>query len=208
MSLEIETIVNGPFQENCYLAWDSETRAGAFFDPGSEPDKLIRTARFLEVEVKAIFNTHGHIDHAGAAARVREELGVPFAIHPADAFLLEGMPDQARMFGIEPMEVPPIDRELAHEAEIEIGGHCGRVLHTPGHTPGGVCFSFDELVIAGDTLFAGSIGRSDLPGGSHRQLLESIRRRLLQLPNDRRVFCGHGPPTTIGRERRHNPFIS
>ena len=208
MTLKIETIVNGPFQENCYLVWEEETKQAIFVDPGDEAERLIRTARFLGVDVKAVFNTHGHIDHAGAAAAVCDAFGVPFAIHPADAFLLEGLPEQALMFGLEPMAVPRIGRELADGGTLSIGNTVGEVIHTPGHTPGGVCFRFGDVVFVGDTLFAGSVGRTDLPGGSTRQLLSSIKDRLLTLPGETRALSGHGPATSIGIEKEHNPFLS
>jgi len=207
MTLKVETIVNGPFQENCYLVHDDETRTGAFFDPGWEAERLLRTASFLEITVEGIFNTHGHIDHAGAVAEVAEATGAPFAIHPEDRFLLDQMPGQARMFGLPSMGVPQVDRDLVAGEEIMVGGHAAKVIHTPGHTPGGVCFLFDGFVIVGDTLFQGSIGRTDLPGGSTEQLLLSIRDGLLTLDDDLRVLCGHGPATTIGSERRYNPFL-
>jgi len=208
MPLKIETIVNGPFQENCYLIWDDKSMEGAFIDPGDEAPRLIQTARFNKIEVKAIFNTHGHLDHAGAAAAIQEELKIPFALHPEDAFLLDHMPDQARMFGLPPMEIPKIDRELADGDTVKVGSFEGTVIHTPGHTPGGVCFHFEDVIFVGDTLFSGSIGRSDLPGGSHRQLIESIKKRLLPLDDEVKALSGHGPVTTIGAERAHNPFLT
>jgi len=208
MALKFDTIVNGPFQENCYLAWDEETKEAIFVDPGDEAERLIRTARFLGVDVKAVYNTHGHIDHAGAAAEVCETFCVPFAMHPADAFLLEAMPDQARMFGLEPMAVPRIERDLHDGDTFAVGSATGQVIHTPGHSPGGVCFLFGSVALVGDTLFAGSIGRTDLPGGSTRQLLASIRDRLLTLPGDTRALSGHGPATSIGIEKDHNPFLN
>jgi hydroxyacylglutathione hydrolase len=207
MSLKIETIVNGPFQENCYLVWEEETKAAIFVDPGDEAARLIRTARFQGVEVTGVYNTHGHIDHAGAAAAVCEAFGVPFAMHPADAFLLEGLPEQARMFGLPPMAVPRLDIELADGDTLTVGNTVGQVIHTPGHTPGGACFRFGGVVLVGDTLFAGSIGRTDLPGGSTRQLLAAIRDRLLVLPDETRALSGHGPATSIGTEKKHNPFL-
>ena len=207
MTLKFETILNGPFQENCYLVWEEETKQGIFVDPGDEAERLIRTARFLGVEVKAVYNTHGHIDHAGAAAAVCEAFGIPFAMHPADAFLLEGLPEQARMFGLPPIAAPRLDRELADGDTVSVGNAIGEVIHTPGHTPGGVCFKFGGVVLVGDTLFAGSIGRTDLPGGSTRQLLASIRDRLLVLPEETRALSGHGPATSIGIEKEHNPFL-
>ena len=207
MNLKFETIVNGPFQENCYLVWEEESRAAIFLDPGDEPERLLHTARFQGLDVRGVYATHGHIDHAGAAAAICASLGVPFAIHPADGFLLEGMPEQARMFGLPPIGVPRVDRELAEGDTVEVGSARGEVICTPGHTPGGVCFRFGDVIFVGDTLFAGSVGRTDLPGGSTRQLLQSIRERLLVLPDDVRAFSGHGPATSIGYEKKHNPFL-
>ena len=168
----------------------------------------MRTASFLNIEVDAIYNTHGHIDHVGAVAAIKKELGIPFAMHPADRFLLEILPDQARMFGVRGGEVPTIDRELAHDDEVAVGAHKGKVIHTPGHSPGGVCFAFDDIVFVGDTLFAGSIGRTDLPGGSLDQLLGHIKERLLSLDDNTKVLSGHGPASSIGVERSHNPFLT
>ncbi|MDJ0765247.1 MAG: MBL fold metallo-hydrolase [Myxococcota bacterium] len=207
MTLKFETIVNGPFQENCFLVWDSETLSGAFIDPGSEPERLVRTAKFMNIEIEGIYNTHGHIDHVGAVSAIQQMLDCPFALHPADRFLLETLPSQAQMFGLGEMDVPSLDNELADGDKIVIAGHEALVIHTPGHTPGGVCFLFEGVVVVGDTLFSGSIGRTDLPGGSTDQLISSIKERLLVLDDDVKVFCGHGPATTIGLEREHNPFL-
>lgn len=208
MTLKFETIVNGPFQENCFLVWDDQTKKGALVDPGDEPERLVRTAQFLNVELEGIFNTHGHIDHAGGVAKIQEMLQIPFAIHPDDEFLLSNLPNQAKMFGLGPMSAPKIDRTLADNEELVIAGHQAKVVHTPGHTPGGVCFVFEDTVLVGDTLFAGSIGRTDLPGGSFEQLINSIKTRLLVLDENLRVLSGHGPATTIGVERQHNPFLT
>ena len=208
MPLQIETIVNGPFQENCYLVWDDRTMTGIFIDPGDEARKLIKTASFKNVKVEGIYNTHGHLDHAGAVAAIVKELSIPFAMHAADASMLQSMPDQARMFGLPPVEVPKVDVELSEGDTLKVGGHEGSVIHTPGHTPGGVCFLFDKVVFVGDTLFAGSVGRSDLPGGSHRQLIESIQKKLMPLDDSVKAYSGHGPVTSIGMERKHNPFLT
>jgi len=210
MSLKVDTIVNGPFQENCFMVWDDQAMQGIFIDPGDEPSRIARSASFLNIEITGIYNTHGHLDHAGGVAALKQQLEIPFAIHPADAFLLENMPGQARMFGLPPMDVPTIDRELAAGDTIAVGAFEAKVLHTPGHTPGGVCFLFasEKMVFVGDTLFAGSIGRTDLPGGSFKQLMRSIRDQLMSLDDELDVLTGHGPPTTIGTERRYNPFVT
>jgi glyoxylase-like metal-dependent hydrolase (beta-lactamase superfamily II) len=208
MTFKYETIVNGPFQENCFLVWDDDDKKGILIDPGDEADRIVRTAQVLGVEILGIYNTHGHIDHAGAVAAIKEKLEIPFAMHPADQFLLELLPDQARMFGVPTRTVPKVDRPLAHDDTFAVGAHEAKVLHTPGHTPGGVCFAFDDAVFVGDTLFAGSIGRTDLPGGSLDEIITSIETRLMPLDDRVQVLSGHGPATTIGMERKHNPFLT
>lgn len=208
MALKYEPIVNGPFQENCFLVFDDDTGKGIFIDPGAEPERLMSRARSAQVEIIGIYNTHGHIDHVGGVAVIKETLKVPFAMHSEDGFLLQSLPDQARMFGIKGAEIPDIDIHLKDGDTVEVGSLKARVIHTPGHSPGGVCFAFDTTVFVGDTLFAGSIGRSDLPGGSLDTLLSSIKERLLGLGDDVIALSGHGPSTTIGEERLYNPFLT
>jgi hydroxyacylglutathione hydrolase len=208
MTIKYETIVNGPFQENCFLVWNDDTKKGIFIDPGDEPEKLMRSASFLNIEIEGIYNTHAHIDHAGAVATIKEKLGVPFALHPGDKPLLERMPQQAQMFGLPPMAVPTVDKELQHGEKLAILDTEVTVLHTPGHSPGGVCFQFNEFVFVGDTLFSGSIGRTDLPGGTYEQILDSIRTHLFVLDENLKVLTGHGPATTIAVEQKSNPFLN
>jgi glyoxylase-like metal-dependent hydrolase (beta-lactamase superfamily II) len=207
--LLVEMITNGPFMENCFIAADSVTRRGIVIDPGDEEQRIVETARELDIEVTEIFATHGHIDHAGAVAPLKRLLGVPFAIHPDDREWLARMPHQAMMFGLPEREAPEIDRELAHGDVVKIGEIDARVLHTPGHSAGGVSLLVEahRTVFVGDTLFAGSIGRTDLPGGSFDTLIEAIKEQLLSLDDDFTVHCGHGPSTEIGAERRANPFL-
>lgn len=207
MTLKYEVVVNGPFQENCYIAWEEGTRKGALIDPGDEPRLIAEAAARLGVTIEAIYNTHAHIDHTGAVAELKSMLKVPFALHEADVPMLDGLPVQARLFGLSPIQAPSVERLLRHGDIIKIGNIEGKVLHTPGHTPGGSCFWFDKVVFVGDTLFAGSIGRTDLPGGNHEQLLAAIRRELLTLPEDTVALSGHGPATTIGLEKQRNPFV-
>jgi glyoxylase-like metal-dependent hydrolase (beta-lactamase superfamily II) len=208
MTLKVETIVNGPFQENCFIAYDDTSMKGVFIDPGAEPERLMKTASRLGVEIVGILNTHGHIDHAGGVAIIKDTLKVPFAMHPDDDFLLKILPDQAAMFGVEEVEVPTIDIPLKNGDTFPVGSLEAKVLHTPGHTPGGLCFLFGDIVFVGDTLFAGSVGRTDLPGGSTQALLDSIQTRLMCLDDNVRAYSGHGPSTTIGVERRRNPFLN
>ena len=208
MALKFETIVNGPFQENCFLAFDDESRQGIFIDPGAEPERLMARAEAAQVEIVGIYNTHGHIDHVGGVAMIKETLKVPFAMHADDEFLLRSLPEQARMFGVESAQIPEVDIHLKDGDAVEVGGLKATVIHTPGHSPGGVCFSFENAVFVGDTLFAGSIGRSDLQGGSLMTLLTSINERLLHLGDGVIALSGHGPATTIGEERKFNPFLT
>ena len=207
--LLLEMIVNGPFQENCFLVADMETRQAIMVDPGFSADELAEAVRERDLTITEIICTHAHIDHAGAVAPLKRLLGAPFAMHPDDRPVLDFMPSAAQMYGLGPVEVPEVDRELADGDEIKVGELAGQVIHTPGHSPGGCCLYFKEqgVLIAGDTLFSGSVGRTDLPGGSTETLLESIKGRLLTLPDETEVHCGHGPATTIGAERAGNPFL-
>lgn len=208
MPLQCTTIINGSFQENCYLTWDDATHHGVLIDPGDEPERILAAVRDKGVHIDGIFNTHGHLDHASAVATLARELKVPFAIHPGDRALIEGIPQQARFFGFPATEAPVIDRELQDGDRFAIGGYSATVLHTPGHTPGGCCFHVENLLFVGDTLFCGSIGRTDLPGGSYSALIHSIQTRLLPLDPSTQVLSGHGAATTLGFERQHNPFLS
>ena len=207
--LQVETITNGPFMENCFIAADPESREGVLIDPGDEAARILDAVRKLDIKVTRIVATHGHVDHAGAVAPLKRMLGVPFAMHPADQQWLDRMPHQAAMFGLPEPEVPQIDQELSHGDVIRIGSLDAKVLHTPGHSEGGICLHVADarVVFAGDPLFAGSIGRTDLPGGSYEVLIQAIQQQLLALDDEVTVHCGHGPSTRIGAERRHNPFL-
>ena len=205
--LVVETITNGPFMENCFLI--SHQGSGILVDPGDEEQTILARVRELELELTEIVCTHAHIDHAGAVAPLKRVLGVPFSCHADELPALKHMPNQAALFGLGSREVPEIDRQLAAGDAVQVGQLQGKVLHTPGHSAGGICLLFAEqkVVLVGDTLFAGSVGRTDLPGGSTQTLLDSINEQLLTLDDDVVVHCGHGPATTIGAERRGNPFL-
>ncbi|MFN6955088.1 MAG: MBL fold metallo-hydrolase [Acetobacteraceae bacterium] len=198
-----------PFEQNCAIVWDKTTGEGVVVDPGGEVPRLRDALAKLDVRAAAVLLTHGHADHAAGAAELADSLGVPvIGPHRDDAFLLDALPQQAARFGMEGRAVTP-DRWLADGDIVAIGGAAFEVRHCPGHTPGHVVF-VDEaarVVIGGDVLFRGSIGRTDFPYGDHAALLASIRDRLLTLPDDTMVLCGHGPSTTIGEERRGNPFL-
>jgi len=207
MPIQFETITNGPFQENCYLVWDDEVMTGILIDPGDEPDRILSIVDSKGVTLEGIFNTHAHLDHAGGVAAIVQKLKIPFALHAGDFPLAASLKEQAAAFGLPPLESPTVDRTLSDGEIFSIGGHKVKTYFTPGHTPGGVCFHVADYLFVGDTLFQGSIGRTDLPGGSHSQLIQSIRDRLLPLDDWTQVMSGHGPITTIGFERVHNPFL-
>jgi glyoxylase-like metal-dependent hydrolase (beta-lactamase superfamily II) len=210
MTLRIETITNGPFVENAFVLWDEGSKKAVIVDPGDEPARIAGTPRFLGLEVTEIVCTHAHIDHAGAVAEVKRLTGAPFAIHRGEELVLAHLSSQAALFGLDAeLTTPEVDRWLAESDAIEVGAHSARVIHTPGHTPGGCCFFFeaDRVLLAGDTLFQGSIGRTDLPGGSYEEIIASIKDKLLPLGDDVNVYCGHGPRTNLGLEKRYNPFL-
>lgn len=207
--LIIETITSGPFQENCFIVGDAASKEAIVIDPGDAEALIVERVRALDLQVKEIVNTHGHVDHAGAVAPLKRMLSVPFAIHPEEKEWLQHMPTSARMFGLPDVEIPEVDRELVPGETISLGALSAEVLFTPGHSGGGCCFHFaaQKVVFVGDTLFCGSIGRTDLPGGNMETLLASINEQLLALDDDVLAYSGHGPVTSIGAERRSNPFL-
>jgi glyoxylase-like metal-dependent hydrolase (beta-lactamase superfamily II) len=204
----LEYLTVGPFQENSYILGDESTGEGILIDPGHGAEAILRRVKQLGLRITAIVNTHAHIDHVGGVEEVQRALKVPFRLHPDDLPVLRALPQQAQMFGLPPIVVPEIERELAHGDRFQVGGLEVEILHTPGHSPGSVTLRVgrDDL-ISGDVLFAGSIGRTDLPGGDHDLLLSTIRKTLFPLGDQLRVWPGHGPETTIGEERHSNPFV-
>jgi hydroxyacylglutathione hydrolase len=205
----LETFSVGPLQCNCTILGDEQTREAMVIDPGdNSPDILMRLAKH-RLTVKQIVVTHAHIDHVGGALQLKEVTGAPILLNQADLPLLKMMEVQAGWLGIPTPKVAPPDASAEGGMIVGIANHAAQVIHTPGHTPGSICLHFapDNLLLAGDTLFAGSIGRTDLPGGDPRKILRSIHDRLLTLPEDTRVIPGHGQATTIGQERDANPFL-
>jgi hydroxyacylglutathione hydrolase len=198
-----------PFQQNCCLLWDEETREGVVVDPGGDVPVILDAIKQAGVKVAEIWLTHGHIDHAGGAAELSEALGVA-VIGPQreDAFMLEKLEETGRGYGMAARAVVP-QRWLEAGDEVKVGGLTFSVRHCPGHTPGHVIFFSAEnrFAIVGDVLFRGSVGRTDLPGGNHGALMTSIREQLLTLGDDVAFLCGHGEPSSIGEERRSNPFL-
>jgi len=204
----LESLPTGPLEVNCYILACETTRKAAVIDPGGHVDRILALLERLELQLQVVINTHGHFDHVGGNRQLLEATGVELLMHEADKELLNLAAEHAANFGL-PTEIsPPPNRLLQGGEEFNVGELKIKVLHTPGHTPGGVCLLVEDQVIVGDTLFAGSIGRTDLPGGNHQQLLSSIRTQLLPLPDATVVHPGHGPTTTIGREKVYNPFLS
>jgi hydroxyacylglutathione hydrolase len=207
MSVEVTTIVTGPFVENAYVAHDPQTLDAVIVDPGDDPGRILRTVEQLGAKPRAVLLTHAHIDHASAAGRILEKHPVPLLCHRDEQYWLDRLEGQARMFGVHATAVPAPTRYVEDGDELVFGSLKFKVLHTPGHTAGGVCYFIERVLFAGDTLFEGSIGRTDLPGGSYDAIIESIERKILPLGDDVTVYSGHGPETTVGRERRSNPFL-
>ena len=214
VDLFLDVFPVGPIQANCVLIGDRDEGVLAVVDPGEEAARIMERVEASGLQPTMVLHTHGHIDHAGGTANLVRRLAVkiPVGLHRDEHQLYQGLVMQGRMFGMEVEEPPEPDLWLVHEQRLELGGLELEVRHTPGHSPGGVCFvvhgSPEPLVIVGDVLFAGSIGRTDLMGGSFPVLEQSIREQLYSLPDETRVICGHGPDTTIGRERASNPFVS
>ena len=198
-----------PFQQNCTLLWCEKTRKAAVVDPGGDLDRIRQAIAQSGATVEKIILTHGHIDHAGGAAELRDELGVPVeGPHEADRFLLDRLAEQGRNYGFEARPVTP-DRWLNEGDTVSVGDLTLDVLHCPGHSPGSVVLvSKDQrFALVGDVLFQGSVGRVDLPGGDGKALIRSIKDKLLPLGDDIAFICGHGPTSTIGRERQTNPYL-
>ncbi len=207
MILEMLTV--GPFQENCYVIGDEASGAGAIVDPGDEAARIALAVEQTDLEIGQILVTHAHIDHVGAVAALADEYACPVLMHAEAEPMLAQLPTQAMMMGLRFGKVPTVDRYVEDEEVLEIAGLRLRSLYTPGHAPGHLAFYVDSdgLLLSGDALFAGSVGRTDLFGGDMELLMRSINERLLTLPNETRVCPGHGPETTIGTERAHNPFL-
>ncbi|HEX9488259.1 MAG TPA: MBL fold metallo-hydrolase [Gemmatimonadales bacterium] len=206
--MRIVQIPNGQFVENCYFVIDEATGECAIIDPGEEAGVIAHKLQAEGVRPVGIWLTHAHIDHVLGVPRLKAETGAPIYLHPADRPLYDHAPEQAFAFGLRAERLPVPDRELAHGDELRIGGLDFRVRHAPGHSPGSVVFEGQGVVLGGDVLFQGSIGRTDLPGGDFDTLVKSIERELLTLPDSTIVYSGHGPETTVGRERRANPFLT
>ncbi|MFC2012220.1 MBL fold metallo-hydrolase [Chloroflexota bacterium] len=203
----IERLEVGPFASNCYIVGDESSKEAMIIDPGDEADRIIKRVEDLGLEIKLIVLTHGHIDHIGAISEVKEATGAQVAIHADDAPMLQMRSPMGAMFGPPPRIPPAPDRLLKGGESLDIGSLRFLVIHTPGHSQGGICLMTEGVVFSGDTLFNFSIGRSDFPGGSMPQLMDSIHTKLMVLPDDTIVYPGHGLESTIGAECQYNPFL-
>ena len=209
-SARVPTIVcipNGQFVENCYLVADPAKGSAVMIDPGEEAGRFLSELRRRQWSLEAIWLTHAHIDHIMGVAAIREAHPVPIHLHPADRPLYDGLPDQGRWMGFTVSAPPPPDRELVAGQSVSVGDFSFEVRHVPGHSPGHVAFVGHGVILGGDVLFNGSIGRTDLPGGDFATLMHSIQSEFLSQPDSTIVYSGHGPETTIGAERVSNPFL-
>ncbi len=210
----VESAAVGPFFKNGYVVGCERTRRAIYIDPGDEVDQLLATIAAQGLQVTHILLTHAHVDHVSGVAEAKRALGAPIFLHKDDLFIYQNAVRSGMMFGLTVEEPPPVDRYYEDDAVIAFGDYEVRVAHTPGHCPGGVCLAISRNgdqaaphLFVGDTLFAGSIGRTDLPGGDYDTLLKAITEVLFKYPDDAIVYSGHGPETTIGREKATNPFV-
>ena len=206
--MKFELVVVGALETNCYLVYCEETRACAVIDPGADHEKIVSTIADLELKPVIVLNTHGHVDHIGANSDIVQKYAVPLAMHAADAGLLQVSENIELSLLLGARSSPPPDRLLADGEEVGFGRASLRVVHIPGHTPGSIGFLHGNVLFSGDTIFCGGVGRTDLPGGSWKDLERSIRERVLTLPADTVVLPGHGPWTTVAQERDSNPFLT
>ena len=210
----LESAAVGPFFKNGYVAGCERTKQAVYIDPGDEVEQLLAFIAAEQLNVAYILLTHAHVDHVSGVAEAKRTLGVPIYLHKDDLFLYQNAVRTGMMFGLTVEEPPPVDRYYGGEGPITFGDYEVRVVHTPGHCPGGVCLAISKQddagpphLFVGDTLFAGSIGRTDLPGGDYETLLQAITNQLFTFPDESIVYSGHGPETTIGREKQTNPFV-
>ncbi|MEY2862703.1 MAG: hypothetical protein RLY58_410 [Pseudomonadota bacterium] len=209
--LQYEIFPVTPFAQNCTLLWDDHSKDAVLIDAGGEVERLKQAIAAKGLTLTALWLTHGHLDHVGAVGQLSRECAVPvIGPHRADAFWIDALPQQAQMFRFPNPEAIVVGQWLAGGDTLTLGGYGFEVRFTPGHTPGHVVIYSPDLALVwtGDVLFAGSVGRTDFPMGDHGQLMASIQRELFSLPDDTQFICGHGPMSTIGHEKRHNPFVA
>jgi glyoxylase-like metal-dependent hydrolase (beta-lactamase superfamily II) len=205
--MKFESVIVGPLETNCYLIHCPVTSECAVVDPGAEASKILRLIASNELRPVILLNTHGHIDHIGANKEIKEKFDIPFCIHRHDEPMLKGVQQSELSFILGAQDSPAPDKYLEDGGTIKIGQSSLKVIHTPGHSPGSVIFLGDGFLLSGDTLFFGGVGRTDLPGGSWPELVDSIKTKILTMPDEMSVLPGHGPFTSVGQEKRSNPFI-
>ena len=205
--MNIETMTVGPLAVNCFIVSDSETNEAVLIDPGSESKRIIKLIEVRNLKLQSIINTHCHIDHIAEVKAVQDHFNAQFFIHENELPILNMLSESNGLFGINVSGVPDVSGFLEPDQEIQIGKNVGKILFTPGHSPGGISFIIQNHVFVGDCLFKDSIGRTDLHGGNYEELISSIKSKLFTLPDDTIVYPGHGPLTTIEYEKQNNPFL-
>lgn len=203
----LDSLPTGPLEVNCYIIGCEETKKAAVIDPGGHVDRILQRLDKHQLKAVMIINTHGHFDHVGGNRELLDATDAELIIHRDDCPILERAGEHAAAYGLQVESSPAPTRELVGGETIPLGNLSLQVIHTPGHSPGGVCLYVNDSLVVGDTLFAGSIGRTDLPGGDHQLLINGIKEKLLPLPETTKVYPGHGPMTTIGQEKLYNPFL-
>lgn len=210
--IQIDMLTVGMFQSNCYLVSCSETREAVIVDAGDEAERILEAVAGLGLRVGAVIATHAHLDHVAALPEVVDALGVPVWMHRDELRMYEGLGSQAAMFGLQAPGRVPVDRLLEDGEVVTVGNSKAEILLTPGHSPGEVCIGLwgehPPILLSGDVLFQGSIGRTDLPGGDYGTIMETLRTRFVPMPDETVVYPGHGPATTIGHEKKTNPFLA
>ena len=204
----LEQIIVGPLQTNCYIIGCEKTLEAAVIDPGDEMDKIITVINENNINVKYIFVTHAHVDHIAHLLKLKQEIHAEIVMHADDQFLFDTAAIQAMMFGLSDPGNPEPDRLVSDNEIIKVGDLEVKVLHTPGHSPGSVTYHVDNHLFVGDLIFAGSIGRTDLPGGNYTTLINSVKSKIFTLADETIIYPGHGPSTSVGEEKKYNPFFN
>lgn len=205
--MKLETFVTGPIQVNTYLIYDEITKEGILIDVGGSAKEIVSRIEELNLKIKGIYNTHGHFDHILGAKEIQDSLNIPFYVNKGDKLMVEQLENIMAMYGLGYGQPPIINDFLDENTKLKLGENVVKIIETPGHTEGGVCFLVDKMLFSGDTLFLESIGRTDLPGGDYQTLKNSIKEKLFTLPEDIKVFPGHDVSTSIGHEKQYNMMV-